>query len=185
MTGKEINAIIDRILGGQVDAYGEIVRAYQDAIWRVIAFGLHDISTTEDLVQQVFVNAYFKLDTFKRDRDFGAWLRGIARNQLREEMRRRRRYTRRLATYRERQEARLADNSAFERHEDQLRAALDACRESLSPSAAEALEMRYTKALGFAEIAAALQRTVAATRQMMGRIRLSLRACIEERMARP
>ena len=184
MTGKEINAVIDRILGGQVDAYGEIVRAYQDAIWRVVAFGLHDIATTEDLVQQVFVNAYFKLDTFKRNRDFGAWLRGIARNLLREEMRRRRRYTRRLATYRERQDALLADDNAFDRHESRLRTALDECRESLSPAAAEALDMRYARALGFDEIAAALKRTVAATRQMMGRIRLSLRTCIEKRMAR-
>lgn len=184
MTGKEINAIIDRILAGQVDAYGEIIRTYQDAIWRVVAFGLHDIATTEDLVQQVFVNAYFKLDTFKRNRDFGAWLRGIARNLLREEMRRRRRYTRRLATYRERQAERLADNAAADRHEARLREALEACRETLSSPSAEALEMRYGQALGFDEIAVALKRTVAATRQMMSRIRLALRSCIEERMAR-
>ena len=184
MTGKEINAIIDRILGGQVDAYGEIIRTFQDSVWRVVAFGLHDIETTEDLVQQVFVNAYFKLDRFQRNRDFGAWLRGIARNLLREEMRRRRRYTRRLATYRDRQAERLGDNSASDRHEERLREALAECRETLSPAASEALDMRYTRARGFGELAAALERTVAATRQMLGRIRLALRTCIEERMAR-
>jgi len=35
----------------------------------------------EDLAQEVFITAYRKLPDFRRGEDFGAWLRGIARNK--------------------------------------------------------------------------------------------------------
>ena len=36
----------------------------------------------DDLAQEVFITALQKLDTFEAGRDFGAWLRGIARHKL-------------------------------------------------------------------------------------------------------
>jgi len=37
----------------------------------------------DDLAQEVFIVAYERLPTFVRSENFGAWLRGIARNKLR------------------------------------------------------------------------------------------------------
>src|SRR6056297_2399572 len=34
----------------------------------------------DDVAQEAFIVAYNRLDEFDRERDFGAWLRGIARN---------------------------------------------------------------------------------------------------------
>ena len=113
----------------------------------------------------------------------GPWLRTIARNLVREELRRQSRRDRRLAVYREHLKTRFKDNGRADRHEALLREALADCRESLGPSAAEALDLRYDRSMGFEEIAGKLGRTVAATRQMLGRIRLALRDCIKERMA--
>jgi RNA polymerase sigma-70 factor (ECF subfamily) len=183
MSKPDMQSLLDRIAAGRVDAYGEIVRAYQDQIRRIAAFAFHDRESAEDLVQQVFVNAYFKLEQFDRAKDFGPWLRTIARNQVREELRRRGRRTRHLEIYRDRLLARFEDGGKADHHEADLREALARCKESLAPKAADALEWRYMRSLGFDEIAARLGKTLAATRQMLSRIRLRLRECIKERMA--
>jgi RNA polymerase sigma factor (sigma-70 family) len=60
---------------------------------------LQDQSASEDLVQQTFVKAFMSLDNYQTGRDFGAWLRTIARNLLRNELRRRGREDKNLSRY--------------------------------------------------------------------------------------
>lgn len=180
----EVEAVIDRVLGGDIDAYVGIVRRYQGEVWRIVAFALRDVAATEDLVQQVFVSAYLNLARYEAGRDFGAWLRSMARNLVRKEVRRSLREDGRLRLYRESLMERLAKGEEAEAYEAGLREALAECREGLSPSAKLSLELRYGRAMGFEGIAEALGRTVAATRQMLSRVRLALRRCIEERMSR-
>ena len=115
-------------------------RTHQDGVWRVVAWALRDAGATEDLVQQVFVNAYLKLDRFEAGRDLGAWLRGIARNLVREELRRRARENRRLEVYRQQFEARLSDDESAGRHEQALRDALEHCSQKLGGAARQALD---------------------------------------------
>ena len=50
----DVEATIEEVLSGRIDAYADIIRRYQDEIWRIVAFALRDVATTEDLVQQVF-----------------------------------------------------------------------------------------------------------------------------------
>lgn len=183
-SGESVRSEIDEVLRGRIEAYAEVVRAHQDEVWRIAAYALRDVSATEDLVQQAFVDAYLALGGYDPSRDFGAWLRTITRNLVRKEIRQSARERRRLGAYREVLVERLADDEAAERHEARLREALSRCREKLAPDASRAIELRYKKSLGFKEIAATLGRTVAATRQMLSRVRLTLRRCIEERTAR-
>ncbi|MHC4202087.1 MAG: RNA polymerase sigma factor, partial [Planctomycetota bacterium] len=182
--GESIQSAIDEVLEGRIDAYAEVVRRYQDEVWRIVAFALRDVAATEDLVQQVFVNAYASLETYRAGMDFGAWLRSIARNLVRSEIRRRMREEKRLKAYHEHLLERVADDKAAERHEARLREALSRCREKLAPTSRRALDLRYRRGLGFGEVAQALGRTAAAARQMLSRVRLELRRCIEGRMAR-
>ena len=183
-TEPTTDSVIDRVRAGDVDAYAEVVRTHQTDVWRVVAWALRDGQAAEDLVQQVFVDAYVKLERYETGRDLGAWLRGIARNRVREELRRRAREDRRMEAYCRHVEARLGDAERAEREQEAMRAALAACREGLAETAREALVMRYERSLGFEEIARALDRTVAATRQLLQRTRLSLRSCIEGRLGR-
>lgn len=182
--GESIQSAIDEVLKGRIDAYAEVVRRYQDEVWRIVAFALRDVAATEDLVQQVFVNAYVNLETYRAGMDFGAWLRSIARNLVRSEIRRRMRDEKKLKAYHERLLERFGDDKSAERHEARLREALSRCRKKLAPTSRRALDLRYARALGFRDVAETLGRTVAATRQMLARVRLALRRCIEGRMAR-
>lgn len=180
---KTTEDIIARVLSGDVDAFGEIVREYQREIWQIVAYTMRDAATTEDLVQQVFVDAYFHLRQYEPGRDFGRWLRTVARNLVRKELRRGARESRKLRVYRERLLERLENSPGDDERQTEVREALEKCREGLAPDAAQALELRYENARSFDEIAATLGRTVAACRQLLQRVRLGLRRCVEERLS--
>ena len=185
MTPERTRTVIERIRAGEVDAYAELVAAFQGDVRRVVAFALRDPDGTEDMVQQSFVTAYLRLDGFRAGRVFRPWVRGIARNVLREELRRRGRASARMRRYRVHLEAVGGDDTAAERHEEELRTALLRCREGLSENTRHVLDLRYGHSLGFAQIAESLGRTVAAARQLLQRARLALRTCIQEGMAGP
>jgi RNA polymerase sigma-70 factor (ECF subfamily) len=172
---------VEQVLMGDVDAYADVVRAHQQEIWRIVAYAMRDRTATEDLVQQVFVQAYLNLDRYDPARDFGTWIRTIARNLVRNELRRSSRETHWLRRYHEFVALRWENSDAAEQAEQSMRKDLEDCRKELSENASEALSMRYEQGMGFEQIAGILGRTVAATRQMLARIRIALRRCVEER----
>lgn len=182
MTERDAKAVLERVRAGELEAYAELVRAHQAEVWRVVAFALRDPEGSADLVQQAFVQAYDGLDRFEDGRDFGAWVRGIARNLVRQELRRRAREGRRMEAYRAHLETTGEPDERAEAYERSLREALARCREGLAEPAQRALELRYREGRSFDEIAGALDRTVSAARQLLQRVRSKLRACIEAEM---
>jgi len=182
-TPTETDTIVTRVLGGNIDAYEAIVRAYQHEVWKVVSAMLFNREQTEDLVQRTFINAYQHLHRYQSGRDFGAWLKEIARNEVRQELRRRKREDRRLEVY----QTHVLQNydAAFDSAaSDRLEQALQKCAEQLPPASAEVVRLRYQAGHNFAAIAAHLGRTVKATRQHLARIRLGLRDCIQKQLAK-
>ena len=78
----QLNSSLDRVLRGQPDAFIEIVRAYGPGLRTFLASHLFHIDDVDDVAQETFIAAYRGLNTFRRGGDFGAWLRGVARNKL-------------------------------------------------------------------------------------------------------
>jgi RNA polymerase sigma-70 factor (ECF subfamily) len=178
-----VDGLVRRVREGEVELYAEIVRRYQGDVWKVVCALLRDLKASEDLVQQAFVQAFQYLDRFRPGEDFGAWVRQIARNLVRQELRTRARESRRLEAYSAILEERLRDDREADRRRERVAEALRACREGLPERGAEALAMRYERAMGFEEIAGSMGRTVEATRQLLVRVRSMLRGCIERRLA--
>src|SRR5438477_9435842 len=96
----DVDRVVERVLKGEVEAYGEIVRRFQRDVWKIAAVALQERDATADLVQEIFVEAYFHLGRYQLGRDFGAWVRGVARNHVREGLRSRSRESRLLQSYR-------------------------------------------------------------------------------------
>ncbi len=184
MQTTNTDRIVLRVLGGEIDAYAELVRRHQQEVWRIVAALLLDTQQAEDMVQRAFIQAYQQLHRFRPGHDFGPWIKEIARNVVRQEVRRRLREDTRLEHYHNHWVA-LADSTDSSAREDRLAAALQECTRQLPPVSARLLELRYERALGFAEIATSIGRTVEATRQQLARIRLALRDCINRQLARP
>jgi RNA polymerase sigma-70 factor (ECF subfamily) len=183
--GPDADEVIRRVLAGETALFGSIVRTYSPDVLRVVVLMLGDRAQTENVVQQTFVNAFQHLDEFRRGEDLGRWLRTIARNLVRDELRRSARERGRLVRYRSYLLSKLSDDDQAERRERQLAEALAACRAKLGTIAAQALRLRYEDELPFNEVAAALGRSPEATRQIVTRARLSLRQCMQEQLDDP
>jgi RNA polymerase sigma-70 factor (ECF subfamily) len=180
---SEADEIVAQVLLGKIDAFEKIIELYERDVRRVVGALLQNRGTTVDLIQEVFVNAYFHLDRFRRGEDFGVWLRSIARNLVRKELRTRSRETRRLQVYRDQLARRLSSDLAEERRLGLIAEAHKKCREQLPAHAAEVLDLRYDRALSMEEIASRLGRSLEAIKQLLYRARLLLRGCMENRMA--
>jgi RNA polymerase sigma-70 factor (ECF subfamily) len=72
--------LIDRSLGGDSQAFGELVCRYQDRLYSAVVHIVRCRAEAEDVVQEAFVQAYVKLKTFKHNSRFYTWLYRIAVN---------------------------------------------------------------------------------------------------------
>ena len=72
--------LIKDCLEGRTEAFGELVRRYQDRLYNTVFRLLDNAEDARDVVQDAFLNAYQSLDTFKGDSLFFTWLYRIAVN---------------------------------------------------------------------------------------------------------
>ncbi len=181
-TDLAVDELISAVQSGQTQAYAEIVRRYQQSVLRIVNAMLYDRRNTEDLVQQVFVNAYQHLNRYELGRDFGSWIRMIARNVVREELRRASRYDTRLKTYADVLIARWSDDERSDDHEEDQKASLDECLKKLSERAAEVLRLKYYESQGCEQIAGTMSTSSGAVRNILSRARAQLRECVQNRL---
>lgn len=76
-------------LAGRTDAFSTIMSRHREAIYRLIRGHVGDREEALDLVQDCFVSAYKRLDSYDQARPFRAWLARIAINKCRDWGRRR------------------------------------------------------------------------------------------------
>jgi len=72
--------LVQRTRGGDVDAFGELVRRYQSSVYGVCYRLLGDSAEAEDLAQEAFLRAFRRLGTYDEARPFGPWVRRVAAN---------------------------------------------------------------------------------------------------------
>jgi RNA polymerase sigma-70 factor (ECF subfamily) len=181
----DTNDLIRRVLAGETVLYGVIVRTYSPDVLRIVILMLADRVQTENIVQQTFVNAFEHLHEFRIGEDFGRWVRTIARNLVRDELRRSMREKGRMARYRSYLLSKFSSEDQGEKREQLLADVLVNCRSKLNPLAATALRLRYEEEMPFNEVAAAIGRSPDATRQIVTRARIALRTCMQEQLEEP
>lgn len=72
--------LIDQALAGHSAAFGKLVQKYQDRLFNTVVHVAGCADDARDVVQDAFVQAFLKLDTFKRSSAFYTWLYRIAFN---------------------------------------------------------------------------------------------------------
>jgi RNA polymerase sigma-70 factor (ECF subfamily) len=180
---QEVDRLIREIRSGETERFAEIVRRFEQPVWRVVAAFLQDFEQSRELQQQVFVQAYMHLDQFELGRDFERWIKAIARNCVRQELRRLSRQQSRLQAYWHWLQRRWADAEVAEQEEREYLSALAACRDELPERSAQAITWRYEQGKSFDEIATRLETSRDATEKLLSRVRQMLRECIEARLA--
>jgi RNA polymerase sigma-70 factor (ECF subfamily) len=73
--------LVQRARDGDVDAYGDLVRRYQERIYATVYHMTANHEDANDLAQETFIKAYTALRSFKGDSSFYTWVYRIAVNK--------------------------------------------------------------------------------------------------------
>lgn len=141
---------------------------------------VRDRDAREDVLQEVALTVWEKLDGYDRDRSFGAWARGIAANKI---MKRRDKLARSPVLFSpETVQAVLDACERAETRPSPRSDELEFCIDRLPKNSRRLLALRYDESLEVKQIAERLQRSVAAVHKALLRIRQQLRECVEARL---
>ena len=80
MAEHDDSNLIRRTLEGETDAFGNMVRRYQDRLFNGMVHMLRCEVEAEDVVQEAFILAMTRLTSFRGDSSFFTWLYRIAFN---------------------------------------------------------------------------------------------------------
>jgi RNA polymerase sigma-70 factor (ECF subfamily) len=83
-------ALVEEALNGNLDAFNEIVRLYQDYLFALVVRVVSDRDAAADAVQEAFFSCYRNLGRFRGD-SFRSWLTRIALNAATDVLRYRKR----------------------------------------------------------------------------------------------
>ena len=169
--------------GGDSEAFTELVRRYQRAVYRV-AYGLtRNASDADDLAQEAFVRAYQALDRFRVGEPFYPWISRIAVNLAYSLFRRRKRRPEtsiepmlEAGHQWEGGEDPIEDVARRER-EGHMKAAFD----ELSQEHQAILVLRVVEGLSYGEIAESLHIPTGTVMSRLSRARAELKKHLEAR----
>lgn len=75
--------LIDRAIGGEAEAFGQLYDKYQSGIYRFIYLKVGRREEAEDLTHQVFLKSWRNISNYSfKGFPFSSWLYSIARNQV-------------------------------------------------------------------------------------------------------
>jgi RNA polymerase sigma-70 factor (ECF subfamily) len=139
---KPERELIESVLGGDVESFGELGRRYWSAMAAVAYSVLGDHHLAEDAAQEALARALVNLRTLKNKNRFGSWLGRICRNVAKD-----------TAVARSRKG--LAENfvqPANNRHEDQNDDAVRLAIDKLRPKTKELVVLRYYDNLSYEQM---------------------------------
>jgi len=175
--------LIARIIAGETDLFHELIRPYERMVYLSILAMLRNDQEAEDAAQEVMVNAFRHLKTFRGDARFSTWLVTIAMNEARQRLRKSKAVQ--LESLDEEKEDREGDftpavltdwreipSAALEKKE--MRQKLREAVEQLPPIYREVLVLRDLEELNQEETASALGINVTLVKVRLHRARMML-----------
>jgi RNA polymerase sigma-70 factor (ECF subfamily) len=152
-------AVVRRVLAGEIDLYEVIMRRYNRRLFRVARSIVREDDEAEDVMQDAYVRAYEHLRQFEGASSFGTWLTRIAVHEALARVRRRNRNAsldeetvdenRMMAT-----KERTAEQNTLDR---ELRVVLEDAVDALPPAFRAVFILRTVEEMSTAEVAAALE----------------------------
>lgn len=170
--------IIQRVLAGRHEQYGDLVRRYQEPLIHFLRRILSSEEDVFDCAQDAFLAAYRNLNRYSEKHPFRAWLYAIARNKALDLLRKRRREV--LLTLNEN----LVDHQPrpeevwLAKEEASL---LSEALNELPERYAQALYLRFHQELSYEEIALVLQIPMSRVKTYLHRGKEKLRQYLERR----
>lgn len=80
MTEVSEKKIIEKVLGGDANAFEELVLKYEKTVYNLALRMVGDRDDASDMTQEAFIKAYGSLYSFRGDSKFSVWIYRIATN---------------------------------------------------------------------------------------------------------
>jgi len=171
-----------------VEPFDLVVAQYRPMVFTYLRTLTGRADLAEDLAQETFLLAFRRLDAFREGSDFGAWLRGIARNKVLED---RRAAARRHVVADSRivegmEEVYRSLDGAHPRADtwEKRRDTLRECISRLASRLREAVERVYREGLDLEQAANRLGMTYEGLAKRLSRARALLRECMTRTLNR-
>ena len=74
--------LVERVRLGNQGAFSELYERYFARVYHFVARRLGNRADTEETVQEVFVNVFASIDSFRGEAPFGAWVFGLTRRTV-------------------------------------------------------------------------------------------------------
>lgn len=161
------NDLVTRTLAGDTRSYEELVRRYERLVAKILyPYAKREISA-EDLVQETFLRAYDRLETFNPEYRFKTWLLAIANNLGIDTLRRRKE----IVEFNQEVHGASSGGPETDAIDAERRAGVRVAMESLPETYQVPLMLRYDEEMSYAEIAEVLDLSVAAIKSRLFRAR--------------
>ena len=171
-------AIIDRVLAGDRDAFGLLVSRYSDPLYRHAVGMTGSADDAADILQNSFIKAYHHLGEVRGR--FDAWVFRIVANGCKDWLKNIRRTH---LSYEEDDQPSGYETPAEELDRGELRSHLDRALAALPASLREAFVMKHVEGRSYEDMADLLDTTVGALKMRVHRAREALQKLLEERAA--
>ncbi len=162
--------LIARSKQSDADAYGQLVERYKSALYRHSFAILRDEDAAEDITQEAFIAAYYKLETFDVSKRFSTWLFRIATNKALNYLRAHK-HTSQLGELSLERYVSPHPTPDQQAEYQELAAAIAA----LEPRYRAVLDLYYIEGMGYEDIAASMAKPVGSVKGWIHRAKNQLR----------
>jgi RNA polymerase sigma-70 factor (ECF subfamily) len=80
MPGATDAELVERVVNGDTESFAELIRRYEEKLFRYVLYLTHDTTLSEDIVQDTFIKAYQNLQSYNPKYSFSSWVYRIAHN---------------------------------------------------------------------------------------------------------
>ena len=171
-------AIIDRVLAGETDAFGLLIVRYSDPLYRHAVGMTGSPDDAADILQNSFIKAFQHLSEVRGR--FDAWVFRIVANGCKDWLKNIRRTH---LSYEEDDQPSGYETPDQELDRGELRSDLDRALAALPPSLREAFVMKHVEGRSYEDMAELLETTVGALKMRVHRAREALQKLLEARAA--
>ncbi len=177
-TAAALDALARRAVSGDDQAFTALIVATQLEVRLFVSARVVSGELVEEVVQATFVTAFQRLATYTGPERLTSWLKGIAHNRLREELRHRRRQVDPGEEVLEDLLQRQRGDGGDEVGDGEHGARLLHCLGRLSPRARQVVERRYLEGHSLTVLAQQFKQSTGTLAVLLHRVRGELRRCL-------
>jgi RNA polymerase sigma-70 factor, ECF subfamily len=175
---SEDAALITRVLDGETETFGQLVRLHQSALLRYAASLVLDHDVAQDMVQDAFLRAYTRLQDCRDRSRFRPWLFQIVRNRCLDYLKDSRR--RHVPLDSTAPLADAADEPVAVVERARLRAGVERALRQLPAAQREAFLLHYVEEMPYEDMSDLLETSVSALKMRVHRARETLCTALHE-----